>query len=416
MADLKSIIDSLKGISGSGDVLGQLVKLRGGSGKLTLEAGDYVGNGKAMAAPIATDLWYLFGHDNFMAHYFVEVIGDTYDFTTYMEENLSGLANLPGLKPLKMLRYLDDLVSSTTYRYGWAVGQEWANNGMFWINTLAFELWLTDIGMQFASDGPLDFEPNNYAGYITFPVGQLGVMEVISLIQETDIAGYKFDGEDVKEAIAPGFGEVPVMKTPAELFPGTEQAGNNVCYGKHLIESAYLVPDAVKRDIELFSSEMTAYAEDVKPKKWMRYWIHKESKLPVPGEFIGILCKPVVTPPHVWWFQESNPFIYAGNWLETGNLTSGVITKVTLEEDREDGEVGNQYDIKIEGCEVTLDASDFFLYKVGDRVAVLKLDSTATKADKSFTWIDQKETVFDSTDKGKVITNYIIIPLTFYKD
>jgi len=415
MADLKSIIDSLKGISGSGDILGQLVKLRGGNGSLTMEPGDYVGNNKAMAAPIGTDLWYLFGQDNFMSHYFTEVIGDTYDFSTYMSENLKGLENLTGLKPLKTLRYLDDLVSSKTYKYGWAVGQEWANNGMYWINSIAFELWLKDIGFQYSSDGPTGFNPNDYVGYITFPVGQLGVMEVISLIQETNVAGYKHDGKDIKAAVAPDAEEAPVAKSPAELFPDTGSAGNNKCYGKHLIERGYLIPDAVKRDVELLSKEMKAYAEDVKPKMWMRYWIHKESTLPVPGEFIGILCKPVAAPPHVWWFQESNPFIYAGNWMETWNLTSGVITKVTLEEDREDDEDGNQYDIKIEGCEVTLEASDFFLYKVGDRVAVVKMDSIETKATKSFTWIDQKETVFDSTDKGKIITNYIVVPLVFYK-
>lgn len=412
--DVKLLIDSLKGISGTGDIVGQLAKMRKGE-RITLEPGDYSGKGKAMAAPIAADLWYLWAHDNFMAHYYAETIGDTFDFSTYMSENLKNLKNLTNLKPLKVLRYLKDLVPSTKYVNGWAVGQDWSSNGMYWINTLAFELWLKDIGFLYPSPGPKDFKPNDYVGYITFPVGQLGVMEVISLFFETDVAGYKHDAKDIKTKTEPAAEEIPVTKSPAELFPGTENAASNKCYGKHLIEKGYLIPEAVKRDLEPIALDLIFYIDDVKPKRWMRYWIHKESKFPVPGEFVGILCKPLVTPPHVWWFQESTPFLYAGNWMETGNLTSGIITKVTLEEDRDDDGIGNQYDIEIEGCEVTLEASDFFLYKVGDRVAVLKMDSTTTKAERAFTWNDQREIVFDSSDKGTIITNYIIVPLIFYK-
>jgi len=164
------------------------------------------------------------------------------------------------------------------------------------------------------------------------------------------------------------------------------------------------------QDVELFSSPMEKYTEDVKPKMWMRYWIHKSSQI-VPGEFVGILCKPNVAPPHVWWFQESSPFLYAGNWLETWNLTSGVVTEVTLEADRTDGQIGNQYKIKIQGCEVSIEASDFLLYSVGDRVAVVKMDSIETAPTKSFTWLDQP--TFKKEHEGELVTNFIIIPATF---
>jgi hypothetical protein len=137
----------------------------------------------------------------------------------------------------------------------------------------------------------------------------------------------------------------------------------------------------------------------------------------VPGEFLGILCRPVACPPHVWWFQESSPFLYAGNWVETGNLTSGVVTVVTLEADREDGGIGNQYNVKVQGCEIIVDATDFLLYAVGDRVAVLKLESTVASATKSFTWLDQyafKETDSD-VDKGRMHSTFLILPATYYK-
>lgn len=409
----KLLIESLKGISGSGDVIGQLIKLRGNN-PTTLEPGDFSGNNKVMAAPIGFDIWYLNSHDNFMTHYYAEEIGDTYDFTTYISENLKFLENLQGLMPLKTLRYLDELVQVSHYNYGYELTTEWKNNGMYWINTLAFELWLTDVGYQYASDGPKDFKPNDYVGYISFPVGQLGVMEIISLICESDISGYKYDGDTIKSKIEAESDEMPITQNPAALFPQLVNKPIGKCYGKHLIEKGYTVPVDVEQAMEIMASELTRYSEDVKPKKWMRYWINKESKWPIPGEFIGILCKPLITPPHVWWFQESYPFLYAGNWMETANLTSGEITEVILEEDRTDEGIGNIYKVKIEGCEVYLEASDFFVYKVGDRVAVLKMDSTETLQETSFTWQDQRSIVFDSSDKDTIIENYIIIPATFY--
>ena len=169
-------------------------------------------------------------------------------------------------------------------------------------------------------------------------------MEVISVLQETDLTGYKFAAVDSNGGYDPKLpAEVedkdkPKTQSTPEMFPDMSDAGQNYCFGKHLIEEAYLTPDAVSRDVELFASEISGY--EVEPKFWMRYWINKDSKLPVPGEFIGILCRPVAAPPHVWWFQESAPFVYAGNWMETGTLTSGVVTVVTEEDDRDDEGIG----------------------------------------------------------------------------
>jgi len=406
MKDIEKIINSLKGLSGTGNVLGQFVELYK-DGTLTLEPGDFTSKDGAMAAPIGYDLWYLWTHDNFLLHYYIDsegkptIDGKHYDYSPYLLENLCFL--LPGLKPLKTLADLEQLaISERRDVFDRVLQVEWANNGIYWINTMAFELWLTGLGAQYASDGPESYVPNDYVGYLTFPIGQLGVMEVVSLIQETLISGYKFQGTYVKTPAEIKDDEKPTIKTPAEIFPGMEGAGENKCCGKHLIESAYLVPEtptpSAKRDVELFSKDMEKYPEKVQPKMWMRYWIHKESTVPVPGEFIGILCKPVACPPHVWWFQESSPFLYAGNWMEIGNLTSGVVTAVTLEADRTDGKIGNQYKVKIQGCEVTIEASDFLVYSVGDRVAVVKVASINAAADKSFTWLDQP--ILKATDKG----------------
>lgn len=413
MADINGLINSLKGISGTGGLLNEVSQALKDA-NLTMEPGDFASKDIKVAAPIGYDVWYLWAHDNFMAHYYTDQDPNHKDYTEYMNDCMDFLAKIPRLKPLRVLRNVSQILGTTVNNPFEVFGErtEWTNNGIYWINTLAFELWLMDQGMQFASDGPKGYAPNDYVGYISFPVGQLGVMEVISLLQETKLAS---DAEDGKITMT----DEAIAVNPPEIFPprsdasGYNHSGQNYCYGTHLIEGAYLVPDAVIRDMEPMASPMAGYAEDVKPKKWMRYWIHKSSKLPVPGEFIGVLCKPVATPPHVWWFQESSPFIYAGNWVETGNLTSGEVITVTLEADRTDGGVGDEYEVLIQGCLVTVYASDFFRYEVGDRVAIIKVDSTAAAQTQSFTWLAQP--TLKETDEGTIKTNYIIIPATFYR-
>jgi len=449
VADIEKIINSLKGVSGSGNVLAQTVKLIKDA-NLSMEPGDFARSNMPapMAAPVAYDLWYLFAHDNFFAHYYEDANQDFKDYQPYLNECFAFLSILPGLKPLKTLRNLEQFVSDTGFdAYSMRNYLNWLNNGIYWVNTAAFELWNKGIGMQYSSAGPKGFNPNDYVGYLSFPVGQLGTMEVMSLIQETKIGGYLFAGKDGlpdtvdKPPLDPATlddKDKPITKSTAEIFPdvkdihGTIHSGQNYCYGRHLIESAYRLPETpepsqnklnsegteayaptANRDVELHSSPMAGYLEEVKPKLWMRYWIHKDSTMPVPGEFIGILCKPVATPPHVWWFQESTPFLYAGNWMETGNLTSGIVTAVTREADRPEGSIGDEYRVRIQGCEVIVYPSDFFSYEVGDRVAILKVDSTVAALDKSFTWLDQA--ALKETDKDAVQTNYVIIPATFYK-
>jgi hypothetical protein len=295
-------------------------------------------------------------------------------------------------------------------------------------------------------------------------------MEVISLIQETDLSGYKFTAVDtvtLKDKywpkLPPAFGDFnnpspdgtpllqdkdkPSLQSTPEIFPdaknsnGNQLSGMNYCYGRHMIESAYLMPSTpilsqntvnsdktaayaptANLDVEIISTPLKQYSEDVKPKMWMRYWIHKDSTLPVPGEFVGILIRPVATPPHVWWFQESSPFVYAGNWMETDKLTSGIVTQVILEKDRIDKGIGNQYYVKVQGCEVLITSTDFFTYSKGDRVAIVKLKTTNISnvevdnllpATKSFTWLDQE--YLKKTDELLEKVNRVIVPMTFYK-
>jgi hypothetical protein len=451
MIDLKNIIASMKGISGSGPVLPSVVEksidvLR------TMEPGDIVGDQKVSAAPVSTDLWYLFYHQNMMKKYYSDVPGtnfDHYDYSAYISDNISFLSYLPGLKPLKALPDLKQQLTAniTTDVFNRVLYTEYKNNGIYWINTSFFELRKPGQTFQYGSEGSPGYKskPGDYVGYIAFPVGQLGVMEVISLFQETDLSGYLFEDIDSLETYhqKPAITDLenkykPSLQSSPEMFPdmkdsnGGALAGQNHCFGNHLIDSAYLRTDVAwpqqnatnssgstarppvsSQDVELCADNIKDYGEEIAPKIWMRLWIHKDCTFPVPGEFMGILCRPVACPPHVWWFQESSPFLYAGTWMETRNLTSGIVTVVTLEEDRPDGGMGNLYTVDIQGCSVVITSSDFLEYSIGDRVAILKT-STLVIPEKSFSTMQQ--TFLKASDSTSTIkTEYVIIPVTFYR-
>ena len=453
--ELARKLESMKGLSGSGTVLSNAVrKLADFVG--TMEPGDLVAGDNISAAPIGYDLWYLAFHQNMMQKYYDGTDFKYFKYDTYLSENLGFLSYLPGLKPMKVLTDMAkqlNIIPGTfsLFRFDISMPWQYANNGVYWINTAFFEFRPEGLSFEYQSEGSPGFKsnPNDYVGYIAFPIGQLGAMEVISLFTETDLTGYPFaayasSGYYHQKEPVSGLEDKykPTVQSTPEMFPDAKDARGNVlsgqhyCYGRHLIDGlGYYKPEdpaspqneknsdgstsyapVAARDVELWAENIKDYGEDIKPKKWFRYWIHKDSTFPVPGEFVGILVRPEATPPHVWWFQESSPFLYAGNWMETGNLTSGVVTEVTLEAARTDGGTGDLYKVKIQGCEIKIVASDYLRYSVGDRVAVLK-KTNLTAADKSFASLNQtylKDS--DSYTKTLVINClYVILPLTFYK-
>ena len=452
------ILNSLKGIAGTGRLMGAVSQA---FEKLMLEPGDYALDGLApakMTAPIGYDLWYLHNAVNLVHH-----IDPNTDSEEYISDNLKFLQEkLGGLKPLKAMT-IDTLKNYTqetpalagpptapiTWQPGmpdapipdpnasadqlhayvasviaWAqecksimdaattefrtIENNWANEGAYFIQVMAYELRQEGTDFSYDSDVPGGGNKDDYVGGLMFPVGQLGAMEIVSMFQETELE---------VEGFALGSDETPVVFDDPEMFPPTEHAGEGWSFGKYLVESlGYLVPDDVKTQVELMSTVYisdTDYTQDIKPKTWTKWWIKKTDKLPVPGEFVGILIKPLSVPPHVWWFQESIPLLYAGNWVETQNLTSGVVTMVTLEADRTDGGIGDEYWIRVNGIEFIAYASDFKQYEVDDRVAVLKRWTTSSKATRSFTWKDQRDG--QHPVKNEVSMEYMIMPITFYK-
>lgn len=440
---IKEIIDSFKGIAGTGDLIGRVNEI----GKqvdriLTMEPGDWTASSRknpiAMAAPIAYDLWYLHSHVNFIT--FVRASGvdvKGVNVEEFVEDRLDFFASKLGrIKPMlgmEVVKVKDTVKSFTA----------WKSEAKYFIQLMAFEIrnkkdrFLWDSGAKktvkmvrvdtsvephkvIETDEPgaaslPNLVKDDCVGYLTFPIGQLGVIEQIAFFQQSMTEVKDFKLTDV---------QLPFEVKDKVLFPPKE-GFKKESFGTRLITKGYILPVApkdkapdvslvYKDQIDCFAEPIpeSAYTKDVKPKGWLRLWIKREDTFPIPGEFIGFACKPVVAPPHCWWFQETIPFVYAGNWVDTRNLTSGVITEVTEDVEHPNGTTCTKYKIKIHGIELTVFSSDFVVYEVGKRVAVLKLQSIEDSSEKAFTFVDQK--TFGDPVKDKEEVNYVVIPMTFF--
>ena len=340
------------------------------------------------------------------------------DSERYVNYHLKFIADKLGqLKPLKAMTkenlqsYAEETGKLGSGRPGDSfrhVDANWANEGSYFIQVMAYELSQRGSGYSFDSQIPGWGDKDGYVGGLMFPVGQLGIIQVISLFRETELEADDFTLSELDR---------PTCISDTQMFPPLELDEGNYCFGTHLVEDAYLVPDDVWDRVELMapcSITEADYTKNVAPKSWTKFWIKNHDKYPVPGEFVGILIKPLPVPPHVWWFQETTPLLYAGNWVETQNLTSGKITKVTLEADRPDLGIGDEYWVKVNGIEFIAYASDFKRYKVDDRVAVLKRWTVNAKPTRSFSWKDQRDGMHPT--ENQVSREFVILPITFYKD
>ena len=129
-------------------------------------------------------------------------------------------------------------------------------------------------------------------------------------------------------------------------------------------------------------------------------------KYPIPGEFVALAIR--MMPDKPWGGQQSSPFLYSGNYLDTPFYTSGIITEVL---DPVAPATYNTYMVqwrKTVGAPtgiIEVRPSDFAEYRVGDRVAILK-DVASTKT----TQLWKDDDMFTPEEMWQ------ICPITFYGD
>jgi hypothetical protein len=381
----------------------------------------------ALSLPVASDIWYLAIGDSVLPFK-----GDNYQENSAKILGFLSkyLVRLDNIKPLKSLQSYKDLDSS----YVWQLGRQVWNESFapFVIRETRFETWMLNRNTEFPSEGskasiekgvtskPETSEGQLYCGMLSFPVGPLGVMEVLSIFSESmdDMLtnGIPFTPDKTVNIENPyDFRCVTDQSLDGLMSPMTDMTG--ICPGVHLVEKGYLT---VSRDAEYPAKGFTGY-DKIVPFESLRYYLRRDAKWPLPGEFIGLLAKP--WPTHVWWFQMTSPLLYSGNWFETNYYTSGVITEVLQPLE---GSVGLAYKCVVRGVEVCIASSDFCNYLVGDRVAILRVKDLGRFLDKTsgnFKWKEmdnliareklEKET--PSNLAYRVNTNMMILPVTFYQ-
>ena len=122
-------------------------------------------------------------------------------------------------------------------------------------------------------------------------------------------------------------------------------------------------------------------------------------KWPVPGEFLGLGVR--MMPDKPWGHQKSSPFVWSGNFVDTVYY-SGAVVKEIIEPT--DDMPCSTYTVTWRGKDIeNVRPSDFTLYKVGDRVTILKDVST-----------EKKTQLWKDDDMKTWGDGWQIVPITFY--
>ena len=389
--------------------------------------GPETGFNVGLSLPVASDVWYLT-----IGASILPFQGDGYQENA---EKILGflaayLTRLDNIKPLKTLQTYDDIRACFSAYEMRAVFD--ANRAPHVIREVRFETWMLNRSTAFPSKGPkasietgVKSESETslgqlYAGLLSFPVGPLGVMEVLSIFSESmddmlkNEIPFASDGT-VKIENPEGWRCVTDQPLDGLMSPMTDMKG--ACPGVHLVEKGYMLACL---DAEYPAEPFDGY-DNILPFQSLRFYLRGDAKWPMPGEFIGLLAKP--WPSHVWWFQETSPLLYAGNWFETNHYTSGVITEILQPPE---GSFGLDYKCVVRGVEVCVSSSDFYGYAVGDRVAIIRLNDLDRFLDQTkgnFKW-KEMEDLIAREKMGKEIPsnlpyvvnpNMMIVPMSFYR-
>jgi hypothetical protein len=379
-----------------------------------------------LSLPVATDIWYLcvgesilpFKGDNYQENA-AKILG-------FLSAYLTRLDNIKPLRSIQQYSQVNHIFPM--WRDMIAAFEDVPNV----IRTMRFETWMLNRSTEFPSKGPKASIETGvtsktstslgqlYAGLLSFPVGPFGVMEVVSLFSESMDDMLKNEvpfTPDGTVAIENPEGWKCVTDQVGEGFmsPMTDLKGE--CPGVHLVEKGYVI---VSLDAEYPAERFLGY-DKILPQHSMRYYLRRDAKWPIPGEFIGMITKPF--PTHIWWFQKTSPFLYAGNWIETNHYTSGIVTAILQPPE---GSFGLVYRCVVRGVEVCIASSDFYGYAVGDRVAIIRLadlDRFLNTTKGNFKWKEMEDLI--AREKWEKETpsnlpyivnpNMMIVPMSFYK-
>jgi len=176
-----------------------------------------------------------------------------------------------------------------------------------------------------------------------------------------------------------------VPPIPDEFFEGYAE-------GKYLLNRIYLEEDGVETLADPLAGEGDAEGLHW----WCRINVKDEKKYPIPGEFFCLINRPWCVLP--WGEQESSPYIFSGEWMDTIYYTGAVVKEVL------EGESYPTYVVEWRKQRIEVRPTDFADYNKGDFVTILK---TVPNLKESQMWHDKDTKEFDEGE-------WVIAPLMFY--
>ena len=356
-----------------------------------------------LAIPIAYDIWYLFDAGNVL-----EFGGKSISETTgFLADYFKSIGDE---KPLKQPQNHPQPIGGGGNTVGPVTGSTITGDTLgtfdYSVKIAPFETWFTGNSASYSSPGPKG--GGEYAGYIAFPIGPLGVMWKISMASESALTngGSGVYPVDAASATVAGGELLPPFDLNIPEAPGVG-----------IMSKGYLKDDDTI--VELFAEDFGGI-NNPPVHKWLRYWIKLENTEIIPGEFCGLLCRP--WPLHCWWYQETAPFLYSGHWVETEFYTSGVVKEVIPPAENE---IGNRYKVWVKNEEILVQSTDFYEYSVDERVGVLKAwrsgegttynqvgPSTGSGQEPNFNWQNLK-----LLNTGAALTTeWVLLPVGFYEE
>lgn len=371
---------------------------------------SYSDHDSTLALPVATDVWYLLAGDTVIPYVNHDSHQIDENMTRILEDYLIPLldACLPGVRPLRRPLGVHDI-------------QNGVNNGRYTIKAMRFETWNPTQSQRFPGS-PSYFErtgshvgTNELCAYIAFPIGPLGVMQVLSIVVPHVSEAMRNTGQWSNDSIVHTGGDRGGGW--GGLFPHIVHSNDNTCCGLHMVESMY---KPCSSHVEYPAPRYFGY--DHHPAhQWLRYYLRKDDVWPVPGTPVFMLGKP--SPLHCWWYQESSPLAFSGGHFETEHYTSGIVVHTLTVAEAGVGTVGQILLVEVYGQRLYVRASDFYPYKDGDRVALLKRVGCSSF---SFHWGQMIDMVAAAascrdqaapSDTGYVVYESLLaVPVSFYEE
>lgn len=356
---------------------------------------------------VATDVWYLGISESILPFK-----GEGYqeDAKKVLEALGTFISTLDNVSPLVSIQAYNDL---DKYFDIMNMKTKFDSEGSPRVIRLArFETWSLSKSTEFPSKGPGASVRKGliatsetaigtmYSGFMSFPVGHLGVMESLFIISESmlkDIHGFTCTTEEVLTGLMS-----PMNNNP---YPGIT-----------IIDQGYIICD---EDSEYPGADMADH-DSIRPFYHLRYYLRSNNTWPIPGEFIGLLAQPFAN--HTWWFQKTSPILYAGNWIETDYYTSGIVVERMPPLDTFNYTF---YKCTVRGVDICIPCSDFLEYNVGDRVAIIRLRDLGRFKDEAqgnFNWAELENLFTKTKELSKIPSNlayafdlsYLIVPVSFY--